>query len=490
MKQTYVLDRWKRPGNDELHENVFPSGQPTFDPFPTVTDISNAYFCPLAAYYDIWYNVDYALEPKIQTSPKRSGEVFQDFIASLKASRIAGKKIPDGEVGFWAIRKSFEDSFGRIDGYERIWEHYVEVWLNNHMEELKEIEVGENIFFEVTVASSYVQFNFEGGTRTYPLVGRADEINIDKHKIIERTIKRGKENNVPTLKDYQLWLLWKAICSVDKSKYPSQWRDADFRNFELIVETPWKDFPVKKDNPEFENGTHTAYARIHDLLFEKKGLEEAYDRRTCTIKNINTDCGVHNPCYLARQPNPTCRTQMRREFKRWCRALSHEIMWERDLRLYQFTMLDDDELQKRGLVIKGKIVGRKGPKQIEVEIPKGQLGALSTNSSDELKSFIIIPFGGLSLGIRTEAYLSDDPSKPDAIILKMDTKPVPISDQALILPNDFLLFREQPIFLSSQLQSDLFWLEKRGKKKIEEAKKLSPIQLLEAVFGTKELRKE
>lgn len=490
MKKPDVLNRWKRPGDSELHGDVFPSGQPTFDPFPTVTDVSNSSFCPLAAYYDLWYSVDYALEPKIQSSPRRAGEVFQDFIARLKASRIAGKKIPDGEVGFWAIRKSFEDSFGRIEGYERIWEHYIENWLNNHLEELKEINVGENIFFEVTVASPYVQFSFDGGTRTYPLLGRADEINIDKHKIIERTIKRGKEGNPPTLKDYQVWLLWKAICSVDKSKYPVQWRNVDFRNFELIVETPWQDFPVKKDNPEFENRTHTAYTRIHDLLFERKGLEEAYARRACSLSNPNTECGVYNPCYLARQPNPTCRSQMRREFKKWCHALSHEIMWERDLRLYQFTMLDDSELERKGLIIKGKIVGRKGPKQIEVEISKNQVGALSTSSSDELKSFVLIPYGGLSLGLRTEAYISEDPSRSDAIILKMEAKPVPISDQALILPNDFLLFREQPIFLNTQLQSDLFWLEKRGKKRPEEAKKLSPIQLLEAVFGTKELRKE
>ena len=488
MKKPDILNRWRRPLDDELRQNVFPSGEPTFDPFPTITEISNAYFCPLAAYYDLWYNVDYALEPKIwSAAPRRSGQIFQDFIAHIKASLIVGKKIPDGQVGLWSVRQQFEDFAGRTEGYERIWEFYMEEWLDNHIDDLKEIKAGAKIFFEITVASSYVKFSHEEGTRTYPLLGRADEIDIDNKKIIERTIKRGKNGSPPTLKDYQLWLLWKALCSVERSKYPPQWQDVDFTDFDLIVETPGKDFQVEKKNPDFENGTHTAYAGIHDLIFERKGVEEAYNRRACDRASKNTDCGVMSICYLARQTYPTCRTQMRREFKRWCHALAQEIMWERDLRLYQFTMLTDAELEKMGLIVKGKIVGRKGPRRIEVEVPEGQAGALSA-LGDEMP-FVIVPFGGLSLGLQTEAYL-EDKTRPGTLVLEMEAKSVPISDQALILPNDFLLFREQPVFLNRRQQSELFWLEKKGKKKPEEASKLSPIQLLESVFGTKELKRE
>jgi hypothetical protein len=477
--------RWRRPDKEVLLNRVFPTGKPPFDPFPTVTEVSNAYFCPLAAYYDLWYNINYALEPN-PFKFKGAGDTFQQFIAQLKTSIINGERIPEGPRGIWWIRDRFENLGDQTD--HRIWEFYLEPWSGRKIEELRKIQYKANIFFEVTVSSSYIPFLFdEGGHSTYPLFGRIDEIDIDGKRIIERTIKRSNDGNPPLLKDYQVWLLWKALCSVERTYYPIPWTNVDFREFELIVETPQRDFIVEKNQPEFEEKTHDAYAHIHDLAFERKGVQEAYDGRRCTYENKEPNCAL-SVCYFGKPQFPSSREEMKREFKRWSRALFHEIMWDRDLQLYQSTMLEEGVLQQIGFMVMGKITGIPKPNQIEVDVPSAQTGPLRVISSDQLKEFVVIPFGSFKLGLRVGAHPSENKIGEDKILLTL-TKSVPISNQALIFTDNFLLFQEQPVFLSSNLQRDLFWLERRGKKKIEEANKLSPIQLLESVFGRKFMKR-
>ena len=460
-------------------------GKPPFDPFPTITELSNAYFCPLAAYYDLWYNIDYALEPN-PFAIKGGGETFQQFIAQLKMSIINGNQVPEGQKGIWAIRDKFEN-FGEESNY-KIWEFYLEPWSRRKLEELGKISNKSNIFFEVTASSSYVPFqSTKGEKNTYPLLGRIDEINIDEKKIIERTVKQGEQDKPPLLKDYQLWLLWKVICSIERTYYPIQWKNIDFREFELIIETPQKDFIINKNQPEFEEETHYAYERIHDLTFERKGVQEAYEGKRCTFENKEPNCAL-SVCYFSKPQFPESRDEIKREFKRWSRALLHEIMWDRDLQLYQFTMLNEKELEQMGRIVTGKIISQPAPNQIEIEILSSQIGPVKALSSDQLKEFVVIPFGSFKLGLRVGAQPSEKQTVKNRIVLDLK-KAVPVSNQAFLFTNDFLLFQEQPIFLNSNIQRDLFWLERRGKKKKEEAVKYSPIQLLDGIFGNKTLKR-
>jgi len=100
----------------------------------------------------------------------------------------------------------------------------------------------DKFFFEISVANYYVPFPYKDGKKSYPLEGRIDEIDIKNKRIIERTIKGFKEDTEPpALKDYQTWLLWKTLSSLKRNQLPSQWRDINFEEFELIVETPYKD---------------------------------------------------------------------------------------------------------------------------------------------------------------------------------------------------------------------------------------------------------
>jgi len=106
-----------------------------------------------------------------------------------------------------------------------IWRLCVRPWVERKLEndELQSITSNNQIFFEISVANSHVPFPLESGVRNYPLRGRVDEIDLTQRRFIERTIRGGREDDAPPfLKDYQIWLLWKIICSLREENLPNE----------------------------------------------------------------------------------------------------------------------------------------------------------------------------------------------------------------------------------------------------------------------------
>jgi len=484
-----ILPKWIRPNKIYLEE-TFPSGKPSFDPFPTVTELTYAYHCPLAIYHYLHHSEDGAFTPWGTAGGWRAGDAFHRFIERLKIMIIEGKIVFGAqESPSSKLRRIWSEfmSFGKaLENPNIIWEQYLKPWTDRKIDELDLVDTHARIYFEITAASNYVQFaTEEGGTRTYPLIGRIDEIDLNRKRIVERTIKSDASP-----KDYQLWLLWKILCSIDRAKYPEGWEDVDFNEFELVVETPHKDFPVKKTNPAFERCTNECYAWVHDLTFDPKAVWDAYKERACTYENRKADCGLSWMCYARKQPFPTSRNEMRRIFKDVYRALLWEKMWTLDFFQYKFVTFTERELEERGLVTKGRTIpGTRRRNTFQVEIPSSQVGLIWAKGSDDVGRFLVV-FGNLSIGQRLEAVLE----KRDQNIFSVSTAAdwgYPFHSEPIIatVGADFLVFEERPTHLIRGVQRDIHRLEFHGVKDQKRAEQDSKIQLMECVFGRKNIKR-
>jgi len=481
------LRKWERP--KKLME-VYPSGRPPFYPFPTVTNLVNAAFCPVAVFHELLHGVyqDVTALPSTNWRLFGAGELFQDFIALLKSL------IAKGELyltGIDTIRHEFFSFARRIDDRTRdlLWDHYLEPWCRRKFEEIRKIKQGEQLFFEITASCAYVQFAHDGGTRTYPLLGVIDEIQIDNRKIIERTIKgKPEDNDPPNMKDYQVWLLWKILCSVNRSDYPEKWKNIDFSDFDLFVETPYRDFKVTKHNPEFDKYTHEAYAWIYDLTFDRRAEWEVYQHKRCAYAARRDECGLVGWCYRRKQPYPASRPEMRRVFKDMYRPLLWEQMWNYHLFQYKLVMLQLQALESIGLVSRGKIVSFSEGK-FEVEVPADQADPMWARREVETR-YMILPFGTFFVGKRIEATFKG--RKGNRLIIEVPKQEIPTSETVLILPvkSDLPILETQPWYLTRWIQRDMFSLEYAGTKDPVRAGKDSIVQMLESLFGQKALRRE
>jgi len=486
-----ILPKWNRPAQSTL-KGVYPSGKPQFDPFPTVTELTNAYHCPLAIFHYLLHGEAGAFMPRGTAEAWRAGDIFHGFIGRLKRSIMEGEETFRAEEEtsgkLHRIWLQFTDFAKNIDRNDIIWSEYVQPWALRKLDELSSINLHSKVYFEITASCNYVRFATEdAGSRTYPLVGRIDEIDLDGKRLIERTIKA-----TPALKDYQLWLLWKALCSIDRSKYPEGWKGVDFNEFELVVETPHNDFPVPKSNPMFERKTHDCYAWIHDLTFEPKAVWEAYNERSCTYDKKKEECGLAWMCYAARQPFPSCRDEMRRKFKDMYKALLWEKMWATDLLQYRFASMPEKELEDRGLLCRGKpIPGTRRDNTFQVLIPAPQVGLIGAKVSDEVGNFMIV-FGNMSMGQRLKATLERSPNDQNVFSLRVENYGgFTIFGDPLIatVGEDLLVFEDRPTYLITGIQRGMHNLEYRGAKNQSRAEEDSKIQLLEGVFGRKRIKK-
>lgn len=489
------LSKWSYPQKDVLHDKVFPSGNPRFGPFPTVTNLLNAVFCPVAIWHDLLHGRDYALlgGPDYY-EVKRRGALFQGFIAYLKKSLMEGRcklshyNIPAQEERIKSLFHSFAKKYGYVfNAREDLWRSYAGPWVKRKLqkEELQRISPSDKgkIFFEISIANYYIPFSYQGGKKSYPLKGRIDEIDIERKCIIERTIKGSpSDDNPPTLKDYQIWLLWKLLCSLKRDQLPLQWNSINFGEFELVVETPHKDFLVPRENSNYIENTHSAYAWIHDISIsesQERG-KEVYENRACTPVNPNQECGLLNTCYYRNYPYPQCRPEIKQTFKPWYQYLLWERIWKGDIFQYQLLGLLKEELIEKGLILEGRIVSFNNDR-IELEISKdiGSLGGYN--------EYTIIPFGTLFCGEHMKAKLSE--VKANRLIMEFQNEWMPLSRTAILLPNilesSSPLLQEPPAFLEEQKQRGLLKLQQSGAIKEKHAKDRSWIQLLEAIFGIK-----
>lgn len=500
MERGEALSRWSFPRDKVLHGEVFPSGNPRFAPFPTVTNLLNAIFCPVAILHDLLHGRDYALigeAGRAYYELKRRGELFHNFIAYLKLSLTRGtlklynRDISTQETKINQLFHRFAQPYGfDFNARSELWNDYIGPWVRRKLrnKELYGISVDDEIFFEISVANFYIPFPYnESGKRSYPLRGRIDELDIKRKRIIERTIKGSPgDNKLPALKDYQVWLLWKILCSFKKDHLPSQWSSINFRDFELVVETPHHDFTVSHENPDYIDKTHSAYIWLHSIsISESSGIgQEVYQNRTCTPLNVNQECGLISTCYSRNYPQPKCRSEIKQIFKPWYQYLLWERIWKGDLFQYQLLGLNKMELKEKGLILEGKIVSSdKGKIELEIE---GSVGSVRG-----YPEYIIIPFGTLFCGEVRKAKLLE--VKGSRLIMEIQDEGIYPSKDAILLPSSLEsispIFQEPPTFLEKQKQSGLLKLQQSGAIKEEKAKDRSWIQLLEAVFGIKPLKR-
>jgi len=247
---------------------------------------------------------------------------------------------------------------------------------------------------------------------------------------------------------------------------------------------------VTKDNPSFERLTHDHYAWIHDLTFNPQAVWEAYNERSCNYENRKEECGLAWMCYARRQPNPTCRDEMRRVFKEMYRALLYDKMWSYDLFQYKYATFTDQELEEKGLVFRGKTIPntRRGG-TFQIAIPPSHVGLVWTKGSDDIGRFMIV-FGNLSIGRIYRAALEKGGQNAFYVNTEISGR-IPFSDDPLIasVGRDFMLFEDRPTHLITALQRDLHRLEYRGVKDQARAGVDSKIQLIECIFGRREIRR-
>jgi hypothetical protein len=480
MEERTIPVSWRRPEREVLLENRYKYSRPPFDPFPTITNVINASKCPIAILHDILHGIDNAT---ILPGEWGIGNLYHRFIAHLKLSAAKGDipSLSDIRYRFEMFAKDEKDR-AKTD----CWRYYVEPWCRGRLSKLS--EANQNVFFEISVANTYVPFKFRGKNITYPLRGIIDEIDLKNRKIIERTIKgRGADQSPPPLKDFQLWLLWKVLLSIDRRNYPEPWKDINFEDFQLTVETPYHDFVVKKNNLDFERQVHVAYAWIKDLAGGGKSEFEAYQHRTCTYLHRDDECGAKLACFGRHYKHPTCRGEVHKEFRKFYPSLFWQQMWDYHLFRYQLLMLRKEELKDLGYLSEGRFVSLKDGK-VEIEIRPQQAAPIQERriSTGELENLLVI--GSFFIGFELNAILEE--MTEGRLIFGVGEKRLPLPERAMILPAESSVLRTSPWFLSRRTQGELFWLERWGFEKDEKAQKHSVIQLLESIFGRKTVRRE
>lgn len=492
------LSQWRWPSQQILRGERYPQGPPPFAPFPDVTTVINARLCPVAASHDLLHGLD-ALESGQGIPGINVGNHFHAFVAELRIELASGRwRLPPGSenVQEEAVRQRVVEYVDRehlpasvaLD----VWNDFVGPWVKRKLdiEELQQLR-GREIISEVDVGHPRVPFQLNGRWRHYPLRGRIDELDITGRRLIERT-SRGLITDAapPFLKDYQAWLLAKILTALQPGQYPQRWKSLIEGPLTIVVETPYRDFVVI-DDPLYLQATHEAYGWIHDIAAQAPRVaQEVYDHAACTPNNPHPECG-HKfiNCFPHPRPHPQSRPEMRQEFKRWFAPLLYEQMWAGDLWHYRLLMLDRQELEDQRLVLEARIITPPdvSGRRLILEMP-----TISTSAHLRGRErFIVIPGGTLHCGPRIRArVVSIEPVNPPRITLELQKPIANITGTALLLPpgGPVPVLDEEPLtYLYRQEQIQLFRLQYMGCDDPHEADTSSFIQLIEAIFGRRQI---
>lgn len=464
-----------------MEENRWPEDRPPFDPFPTVSDVVNAWECPVLALHNLLHGEDNLIRRDREWTPTSLGSRYHQFIALIKSRILAGELEPRERE----ISRLFNTTqIISPDQRNQLRRPVIEL-IGRKREELNELQ--GNILFEVATSNARVEFEHEGGRRTYPLRGRIDELDIDNERLIERTIMRGEDGNPPRGKDFQAWIYWKSLCSLNRDDIPKPWRDVDFGNFTIVVETPGGDYRVEKENENFERGANEAFTWIQNLYRGNRAIWEAYQQKACTYENRRENCGAVYFCYGRNYPYPRASQQMRRQFRGIYRSLLNEIMWERDLFHYQLLMLDPNVLEERGLISRAELRSYEND-ELEVEVDPDQTTSIIGHDEVSDATNFTVVLGNFSFGIRLKANLEEvDGNRFGFNVFR--TPPPPVSTISII-PSSSSVYSEDPWFLNRVRQKDMFRLQRSGRIKEEKAREDSLVRLVDGIFGTVSLRRE
>jgi len=483
-----ALVHWRRPRREWLEPGgIYPFGTPPFDPFPTVSDIVSADFCPVAILHRLLHGEDRSptFISERRDRLRGAGTLYHEFIAILKSRIVNGdlqRFSPD------VIRPEFLRFVRGQEELQEIWPRYLVPWLNGvRSGEHTSVSPRERVFFEVTVASEYVPFRYEEQRLTYPLRGVIDEINLDRRLIIERTIVGGPDDDGPPEADaLQLWLLWKVLNSIDRHNYPEELRGVNFDDFHIIVETPFHDFEIDRENQEFERRVHDAYAWIRDLTFDHRSEFEAYRNQRCDREPGIRCSFMHTVCRRRNFQFPQARSVMREEFRSWFRPLWHEIIWNSHLLQYRLLRLPLDDLEHQGWLARARITSFIDRDLIQVEIIRDEeRGPILAHIQNSGRCELI--FGTPSIGQRIEVTLESEAE--GRLILRTSKRYLFLSNNTFILP-DVALLESRPWYLTQRIQQDMFRFEHIGRENIVRARNDSLVQLIEAIFGSNLLRRE
>lgn len=493
---------WRWPRRDYLLEREYRRGVPPFDRFPSVQDVVDAVLCPVAIVHKFYHGFRGALGGA-RGDGENIGALFHEFIALLKTDIALGRRSPDQA---WDLFYGFCSERGVSEESERNLREYVSYWLRRKRRSLDELwNRRPRIFFEIHVASIRVTFEVRGRRTRYPIHGRIDELDVTNKRIVERTI-RGNESaeNPPFLKDFQLWLLWKIITSIDRNTIPEIWRGENFEEYELFVETPYRDFRVEKDQPLFEEWAKDALTWISDISRSTRTILEAWrnrghHNRPCRFGDTIEECSMaYIACYRVQRRYPERRAALSASFRSLYRALFNEQLWSHDLLLYQLTIMEQDP--QLGNELRRLLMGRKiFPVEIERDLGGGRFILRVSNNDlrrtlheilqDENFEFDII-FGSFCMGIRRRAFLDFRESNLDEGRVVVRVIPnIEISDtENAYLVRGGLLLREDPWFLKRVVQRALYRLEKWGLDREDRAQRHTTIRLIDTIFGPETLR--
>lgn len=488
------LERWRMPTGAALRGEIYASGRPPFAPYPSVTNLLNAYLCPVAVIHDLLHGDSGALLGPYDKRERGWGELFNRYVSYLKHRVGLGELVlPNvGRVREGVLRNDFFE-FARAGHYNEnesrgFWERIGSPWAERKFQagELTNSGPGALSYFEISVANPKTPFQSGEGTTRYPAQGRIDEVDIGRRRLVERTIKETGTDTPPQLKDLEIWLYWRIISSLPKEHLPSAWRGVEFGNFELVVETPTRDYIIPSTNAEFERCIQWAYAWINDISrYENpRVLGEAYREEACNPLAPNVGCGhLWARCFHSSRTFPRSRPEIQRAFLPWYRYLLWERMWDADLWWYRTTMLPVAELATRGIVTAGRVAAREGSR-VELE-----LQAENRPLARGFDKYTLVLFGTLLCGKRVTSRYEGETD--GLIVLTIQDDDTRGTRSALLLPasDDANPLLQSPMerLIASQ-QRGLLRIQLSGTSKQELATSQSMIQLLDSVFGSRRLR--
>ncbi|MEO0252419.1 MAG: hypothetical protein ABIM44_09335 [candidate division WOR-3 bacterium] len=497
------VPRWRWPRREHLLEEVFRRGTPPFDPFPSVQDILDAALCPYASVHKIYHGLHGALRGvRVGREEFDLGNYFHEFIAFLKTEISSGRR-HFSEI--MAIFNRFCAEKGLQADVENGLRSYLSHWIRRKRGYLEQIwSQRPRMVFEVHVAS--INVTFERSVR-FPLHGIIDELDITNRRLIERTLKgREDDANPPFLKDFQVWLLWKVLKSINRDVARRIFGDEDFEAYELIVETPYRDFRVSKDNPLFNTWAEDAFAWVSDIIRGGSlAASDAWRNRghhtiPCRFRDGPEECVMANACYPRQRRYPEHKGALRESLRPLYRALANEQLWSHDLLLYQISEMEQDDDPGLRDALGNLLLGRNiYPVGVERSLVNGRFllridedarTSLQEVIQDEVLSFDVI-LGSFSFGLRRKVSLLLDDQLSNIREGNFVIRAEGLSDiegMNAFLIRSGLIFREDPWFLKRITQQCLFDLERWGLDREDRARRHVTVRLIDTLFGPGTLR--
>jgi len=159
-------------------------------------------------------------------------------------------------------------------------------------------------------------------------------------------------------------------------------------------------------------------------------------------------------------------------------------MWDKDFLEYTLLMLDMEELERDGLIVRarsrGGLIDTPDGTIIELELPNDAVGAVIVHAQDLGRCRIV--FGTFHLGQRLEVEVSET-GRENRINVLVGRRYMPIMCDNIAILSDITLLESRPWFLIPRIQRYLFQYEQIGRDRDDRAREDPFVQLVEALFG-------